>query len=386
MLLATPSAAQGETNTLLDWDESGATGRVWPNWLWFNDASGYGDAGWRRHDADADWLMPRLHSKTDYGNRVTGEIDTEQRAPGTTGGSLKISNTGGDSTAAWWFLWRDNFGTQGLANSTTNRLSFYFRPSGFSSTTWSGDIDSYNAHFGTYLCWSGAGDGCPKEAAGQHYYHHLTVNPDAWLHVVLDRHPQHQRGDQTVPSDNPAGSRNYYQHMNGFYLELFAGSSPQQYWVDEMEFSQADQPENDISISSVWVGYWPSTNKWEMGWQDGSFGTYGNDTGSTFEIRWSTSPITNENFSSANLVQPDFNGVGNNRVQRPNSWKLPAWTRFSLPVSTPATTYFAIKDVSSTGNGDGHNSPSPYIKTIDYRFSAGSNQAPPAQPSSVQVN
>jgi len=369
----------GSASTLLNWNEAGASGQTWPGWTWFNDASGFGEPGWRRNDFDNNWLMPRIHAKTDYGNKVTATIDASNPAPGTTGSSLKVSNNGGsDSTAAWWYLWRDNFGTQKLADSATNRLSFYFRPTGFAASSWTNDIEDYNVHLGTYLCWPGGGQDCPKEASGQHYYHWLTVNPDTWLHVIMDRHPQHQRGVSPVPTDNPSSTRNYYEYMNGFYLELFAGSSPQTYWVDEMELYQASQPENDISISSVWVGYWPSTNKWEMGWSDGSFSSYGNTSSSTFEIRWSTAPITNGNYAQATVVVPEANKVGSNRVTRPNSWKPPTWTRFTLPSPLPNKVYFAIKDVSSTGNGDGHNSPSSNVKTIDYVIKVGATtQAPP---------
>lgn len=378
----------GITAVLLNWNEPNSSGQAWTGYTWFNDASGWGEPGWRRNDYDSNWLMPRFHAKTDYGSTVTAEIDAQQRAPGSSGASLKVRNTGGDSTAGWWYLWRDNFGTQKLADSATNRLSFYFRPTGFSSQSWTNDIEDYNVHLGTYLCWSGGGLGgedCPKEASGQHYYHWLTVNPDAWLHVVMDRHPQHKRGESPVPNDNPASPRNYFEYMSGFYLELFAGSNPQTYWVDEMELYQANQPENDISISSVWVGYWPSTNKWEMGWMDGSFSSYGNSSQSTFEIRWSTAPITNANYGQASVVVPEANKYGNNLVQRPNPWKLPAWTRFTLPAGIPGKVYFAIKDVSSTGNGDGHNSPSTYIKTIDYTIQTGSGGTTLDAPSNLHM-
>lgn len=157
----------GSATVLLNWNESGASGPTWPGWTRFDDASGFGEPGWRRNDYDSSWLMPRLHAKTDYNNRVEADVDTREPAPGTSGASLKVSNIGGtDSTAAWWYLWRDNFGTQGLANSATDRLSFYFRPSGFASSTWSNDIQDYNVHFGTYLCWATPAKTVPKRRQG----------------------------------------------------------------------------------------------------------------------------------------------------------------------------------------------------------------------------
>jgi hypothetical protein len=385
-----PSALAAD---LFTWNDPGASGTTWPGWTWYSDASGFGDPGWRRNDYDQANYLPRSHQKGDYGNRVLAAIDAVSRAPSTaSGGSLKVYNVGGtDSTAAWWFLPKTNYGDQGLTNSSTDRFDFYFKATGFSLATWNTDIENYNVHFGTYLCWPGgsiSGEGCPKEASGQHYYHWLTVNPDAWLHVQFDRHPQHIRGGSVPPPSNPApGGRNYYQYFAASYLEIFAGQQPKTYWVDEMRFSQTSQPENEISISSVWVGYWPSTGKWEMGWCDGSFSQYGNASNSTFEIRWSTSPITGSNYSQATAVIPEYNKLGStNSVRRPNPWKIPAWTRFTLPstvVQNNDKIYFAIKDVSSTANGDGHNAPSTLIRTIDYDLRPAGTSLP--APSNLRV-
>lgn len=350
---------------LLDWSQG--VGHIWPGWQWSENASGYNEPGWRRDDADANWLMPRLHAKTDYGNRVSATFDVNMRRG--SAAPLRVYNTGGDSpSAAWWFLWRENFGTQGLAHALTNRLSFYFRTAGYSPRTWSGDINDYNVQIGTYLCWPGGGlggEGCPKEAAGHHYYHHLTVNPDAWIHVELDRHPQHKRGVTRPPANDPAAPRGYFAHMNGFYVETLVSGAAQSYYLDAPMLRETPQPENDISIASVWVGYWPSTGKWEIGWNDGSFAAYNDDSVSTFEVRWSMAPITNENYVQATPIAPEYNKHGAHYVRRPNSWKLPAWTRFALPADV-RTVYFAIKDVSATTNGDGHNAPSECVHTIDY--------------------
>jgi hypothetical protein len=172
--------------------------------------------------------------------------------------------------------------------------------------------------------------------------------------------------------------------MYSAYLEFTTPqSSKTAYWVDEMQLQQTTQPENDISIASVWVGYWPSTDKWEIGWNDGSHSVYSDASNSTFEIRWSLLPITNANFAAATLIEPEYNEVDtSNLVRRPQPWKLPAWTRFSIPddvEKSASKLYFAIKDVSVKGEhvgpypyhlGDGHDSPSPYIKTIDYSLSA----------------
>lgn len=379
----------GSAATLFDWNDPGASEQNWPGWTWSDSADGFGSPGWRRNDSDSYWFMPRSHAKAAADNVVEGRIDKAEHAPGTSGASLKVSTTAGNpGTGGWWFIFSKNFGMQGLSNANTNRLSLYLKSGTGVVETWTADIDNYNSDISTYLCWAGgASDGadCPKEADGQHYYHYLTINPGAWLHVELDQHPQHRRGVQPIPLNNPASPKNYFENMNSFYVQVYNAASNNSYWVDEIAFSQTSQPENDISISTVWVGYWSATDKWEIGWNDGSFvEAYNSSSYSTFEIRWSTAPITNANYSSATLVEPEFNEFGTNHVRRPTPWKAPAWTRFTLPALS-GKVYFAIKDVSSTANGDGHNSQSSLVRTIDYTLGTGSAGATLTAPRNLRA-
>ena len=392
----TVTTTTSEATTLMDFNSGSGTSL--PGWTyWASGADDYGSPGWRKDSGrfvsgNTNW-MPRIMSYNSYGQDVLGTIDTANRAPSTSsGGSLRVSDTGKSSVqqAAWWWINDTNFGSQGLANANTDRLDFYFKTQGLTTNPGleGSEPSSYNIHIGTYLCWPGGGygggEGCPTEASGQHYYHYLTIHDGAWLRVVLDRHPQWLR-DCCEPSDNPAGSsRPYFQNMNSLYL-MIRDDQPNNtsFWVDEMRFSQSTQPENDISISSVWTGYWASTNSWEIGFNDTSFphGSYNDTSMSSFEIRYSNAPITNANFSSATAITPLYHGYGSaGRIKRPNPWKLPAWTRFTLPSSFNAPgahVYFAIKDVSSTANGDGHNSPSSYVKTIDYVVPGGTGVPTP---------
>ncbi|WP_155890776.1 hypothetical protein [Desulfuromonas sp. TF] len=376
--------------TIFDWNESGTSGTTWPGWTWSNDTNGYGGSGWRKNDGkfyygDSGWF-PRAFQKSDYGNDSIGTI-VQDRAPSTeSGGSLKVYDTGKTSVyqAGHWFQWGKNFSSQGLATNDTDRLDFYFKPVGISNSGLTSDPNNGNIHFGTYLCWDGGGLGgesCPKEANNQHYYHMFTVNSGTWLHMQLNRHPQHQRGmkEADKPDDNPS-PYNYFSVMNSFYLEIrYPNSSKTYYILDEVKLSETSQPENDISINSVWVGYWPESDKWEIGFMDDSFNAtgYNSSSQSTFEVRYSTSPITNANYAQATVAEPEYWERGTtNKFRRPNSWKKPAWTRFTIPNSIEQSVnriYFAIKDVSSTANGDGHNAPSSLIHTIDYDLKPGTD-------------
>jgi hypothetical protein len=183
------------------------------------------------------------------------------------------------------------------------------------------------------------------------------------------------------------------------YYEIRYNSSsaqPAQYYLDEVYFySTTDTPEpdqNDDSISSVWVGHWANEDRWEIGFVDESY-YYGGQsrddtTWSTYEVRWSLAPISNENWDQATPIQnTTYNdGLAIGQFRRVSSWATDARTRFEIP-NLPENTsqvHFAIKDISTIGehvggganNGDGRNSASPYVHTIDYIL-AVTEPAPP---------
>jgi hypothetical protein len=115
---------------------------------------------------------------------------------------------------------------------------------------------------------------------------------------------------------------------------------------------------------------------------DDSFGDYSDFTGSTFEIRWSTSPLTSANFSAATPINPlYYAGVGcTSCITRPDTWSLAAYTEFQIPSGTATNSnviYVGIRDISVPGghvagyplqNGDGRSPLNSNIYTIDYRF------------------
>jgi len=428
------TSAFAERKYLFQWDDG--TGTTMPGWSWSEDIA-YGQPGWHLNtdgpfggSINYSWgPSTRTFEKSDYGNDTLAAIITTDRAPSTTtGGALKIYDTGVSSTyqSCWW-IWYDGQQLQkrGVTDADTDRWSFYIKTTGTTTATTSSSGATY--HVGTYLtddtaCASyGTGDGAPYEGPGnQHYYHYLQLSPGAWLHVELDRHPTHRRGSHVAgndpafilpPSDecNPVVSHpmHYYEHMHQWYMEIARSQSQKtSYLLDEMYFYSTHDPsesaepnQNDDSITSLWVGYWPDTGKWQMGWNDMSYtdatGTHTNDdTNSTFEIRWSSSPITNSNYSSANTVKPEWFSNPEytsypNGVRRQNPWSVTAYTQFDLPDGVEAENgiiYFAIKDVSvSGGNGgtqwpwnktDGHDAVSPYIHIIDYALDPSSLNKP----------
>lgn len=399
-------------NLLFDWNNG--HGQIFNGWRWNNNVA-YKNPGWVLSEEGPlgggekyawGWGV-RSFNKGDYGKKNTALIDTTDYAPSTNGGgSLKITETDDskDHRSTWW-LWYDGkpLSERGITNKKTDRMDFYLKAEGMNGQKADGRKESLvnNFHIGTYLCWKtvktayGRGDGCPYEGPGnQHYYHYLGINPGAWIHVVLDQHPQHKRGSKHTINNNPTwdkNKKNYFEQLSQFYIEIRARQKQKtNFKIDEVLFysteDSVEPQQNEQSISSLWVGYWAEKDVWEMGFHDKSQRKYNDEHNSTFEIRWSISPITNKNFHNANLIDPMFYGGvkaaglgGENLIRRANGWQSNVWTRFKLPDNVEDEhfkIFFAVKDVSVLGNhigtkwpynkGDGHNAPTSNIKIIDY--------------------
>jgi hypothetical protein len=212
-----------------------------------------------------------------------------------------------------------------------------------------------------------------------------------WVHVLLDQHPQHEREDQWDFQNNPTsrsatyGFKNYYDTLSTFYIDGIPQiPTPYNLWIDEIEFyhtSTSVQPtQNDESIASVTLGYFPDHDgKWGVGFQG-----Y-NEFFGTWEIRYSTSPITNTSFDAATPIAALSSGVpgypGRVRKLVYDTGYPAVWTEFDLPSSLEipgSTIYFAIKDVSKTGQhetatipADNITASNPHIHTIDYYIPNG---------------
>jgi len=398
--------------TLFNWDDG--EDKYFPGWEWVNNIIS-GNSGWilepeGAHGGRVKYLWgygARSFNKGRDGRHNTAIIDSLVYSPSSSNASsLKVKETDLSEThlSSWW-LWYDGMplSERGITDDTTDRMSFYIKLDGSNPLNDDGGKESIrnNFHIGTYLCWQGegtaygTGDGCPYEGPGnQHYYHYLALNPGAWIHVLLDQHPQHLRGNKTTLSNNPTYekyNKNYFAQLSRFYMEIRYPQEKRTFYnVDEVNFfstkQMVEQEQNDESITSLWVGYWPEKDVWEMGFQDESYEVYNDSMNSTYEIRWSVKPITNENFNEANSITPFFYGGADfagqdteHLIRRPNGWSARAWTRFSLPDEVENNylkVFFAIRDVSEEGKhigekwpynkGDGHDAPTSNIKIIDY--------------------
>ncbi len=406
-----------QTSVLLDFNQGRET--TLSGWQW-QDNVAYGNEGWVLGNDPNIGLGekykwgdgPRIFDKGDTGPYNTAFIDVNKRAPSTLfGGSLRVVETVGivNHHVNWW-VWYDGkpLSQRGITNNRTNRMSLYINTTGIDPIQAEGrvDLDKIRFHIGTYLCWNvegktanGTGDGCPYEGPGnQHYYHYFSFDSDAWVHLLVDQHPQHLRGQKYTLKNNPSyqtDEKNYFAQLNQMYMSVQNQQNETSMNIDEIRFYSTldtNTPlQNEESITSIWVGHWPNKDEWRVGFSDMSFETYNADSIGTYQLKWSFTPICNKNYDAANLVTPKlFSGEGHvgeehqgSRFRRSNRWKQTAYTSFDLPledVDKGKMIYFAVKDVSELGKhtgkqypwnkGDGHNAPTDLIKTIDYPYGA----------------
>lgn len=406
-----------DVTVLYDWNDKGDAKTLWKGWLWQSEVA-YSNEGWvldtggALGDAVTTYFgqSPRNFDKGDHKDDNFAEILDDVRAPSTSsGGSFRVfdnpNNIDAPKHASWWLYYAGRpLSERGITSASTDRMSFYIKLEGTNTRGPEGTQHSVgtNFHVGTYLCWYtgqpvySTGDGCPREGPGnQHYYHYLALNPGAWLHVELDDHPNHHRGDRgnRYHENNPVKEhgKNYFEQLSRFYFEIKGNQDKNtEFLVDELSFystSKSHEPkQNDESITSLWVGYWPEEGYWEIGFKDGANFIPKEHQFSTFEIRWSTSPISNYNYSNANIVKPLFysgekyvGGKNPHYVRRVGDYRRDVWTRFKLPKEITdqyQMVYFAIKDVSKRGENQGTSwpwnrqdhevTPLKYIRTINY--------------------
>ena len=412
--------------TFLDFNESGANDTTWPGWTYLWDTSSnpvnYGHPFFYKTNGTQYYLQkyPELAFKGDYGNNSNASLDPGFRAPSTsTGGSFKVYDLGTGISAnlgngqsydvplglpidqpSWW-LWQDlnNIKINLGITASYDRFSNYIYLNGPAPFDGTNPNSSETFEWGTFNCWAGGGaygESCPTEASNAHYYHEANIQYGAWVHILWDKHPTHQRNVQgSVPPNNPTSSsgQDYFETLFKWYNQFAHGFTTMGYsfWMDELLFTSAtdlgEPNQNDISIASLWTGYWPSDSHWEIGWND--LKTLDNHD-SEYEIRWSTAPITNANYANATPLTPLANVSVGNKIHKANTYTVFLWTKFKLPAGTETNNnklYFAVKDVSVAG-GMYLASSSANIHTVDYSIrplSGTADTTTPAAPTGLRV-
>lgn len=254
---------------------------------------------------------------------------------------------------------------------------------------------------------------------GGHFYNDFPINGGGWAHLHLDGHPVHNNGFSSA-SAYPYPSKSmrdigvpFFDNLSRMYFAIakYNGFTkpPYSVWFDEMEFINDPEPQNNETINNVAVLYNPASDSFNLGFCD----KYKDNANSfsTYEMRYSFSPITNANWSTAKPVHVlPHTGFGqtdnyNGKIVKNTPYYVSVWAPFKLAdadqsaLSVGTMVYFAIKDISQA-NGDGAspavakggrdyaNYPSTFdyagdkpalklIKRIDYRISERTGPAPP---------
>ncbi|HBA84730.1 MAG TPA: hypothetical protein DCZ95_11605 [Verrucomicrobia bacterium] len=244
-----------------------------------------------------------------------------------------------------------------------NRLSFYyFVPSSLSNGPggW-GQRPEPTVNIG------------PFNGVGGHWYHEICTQGGGWTRALCDGHPQHNNAwsgaaQYPYPSSSLRSyGSDYFTNLYRWYISFKPhdgiGRAPYAVWFDEIEFQFDPEPQNDETICSPSVVYFPSNKTFEIGFMD----KYKNFaySYSTYELRYSFDPIDNANWASAapaHILADSRYSISNRwdgKFQKFWPYYQSVWAPFELATPQdsarliPGTNvYFAVKDISQQ-NGDG---------------------------------
>jgi hypothetical protein len=213
-------------------------------------------------------------------------------------------------------------------------------------------------------------DGDPDEKVTGHWYHKTYTRGGGWIHVLVDGHPHHNNslhnaGLYPYPSYSLRNmGKLYFNNMYRWYITFkpYEGIAvpPYEILLDEVEFLDDPEPQNCETICTPAVMYVPSDKLFEICFSD----KYKNiqQSYSTYEVRYSFEPITNENWPGAvpvHIVEDQRFGIDaatDDRFEKAHPYPQHVWAPFTLASQadmgrlTPGTRiYFAVKDVSQIG-------------------------------------
>lgn len=198
-------------------------------------------------------------------------------------------------------------------------------------------------------------------STGYHHYINTYIQGGGWAKIQVEETTNGDNGGDGTTRYIP----NFLQTVWQFYFTTLPYSGiaipPYEVKIDDIEFT-ADTytPQNNETISNIAIMYKDSSNTWEVSLND----KYKNNGGafSTYELRYSFSPITNENWNSATpvtiIADSRFSILARTDGKFQKWWPYyqGVWAPFSLStadtnaLTAGKTVYFAIKDVSQLNN------------------------------------
>lgn len=201
-----------------------------------------------------------------------------------------------------------------------NRMRFWMKlPPGISNV--GGGENNFKV--GTYLRASN-GDKGSAESGGGHFYHTYDIasTGGVWQQVIVDMHPNHERGQpgdkehNYIPYRTGEAGYNYFDAMTRFYVEVDGktGIYPSEFYFDGFEFYHDPNDENLQQVYGVTGAYIPESNLLLIQWsRDKNEGTI------KHEVRYAFSSVHSIGWDNA-LVAPSgmitppnkfaYNGMG----------------------------------------------------------------------------
>ncbi len=273
--------------------------------------------------------------------------------------SLRFTVNAGTTYPAWWAF---NYGgyksgvtsPRGFARefaenpsgwqfNTYNRLTFWIKaPTNASQSS----DEGHNVELGTYVKRVQNADPYSDETGGGHYYHFFNIQPtDTWTKVVVNMHPNHQRGGVgsyewgNLPYPTGESQYNYWDVFTSFYFEFDPyvtsfGTYPKVYKFDGFEFYKEPYQENDDQVYNIAATYVLAEKKIIMSWSRNK-----NEETINHEVRYSFSNIHEIGWNAAT---PAPGGI-----LIPNGYQGMTYKSTAIPTGSNQKIYLAIKPQNS---------------------------------------
>jgi len=280
--------------------------------------------------------------------------------------SAKIEGTGLEVGGYWYFQSQNStFGT-GIntltvpfdaavpATGSYNRMSYYYKGNPGAVNTVIGSRPSYNGGVFPFI---------HADAVGGHYYHFLYLNGGGWWKMQADTHPDHRNFDNTGEASSFLSNKpTYFDTMKAFYIQDntepggITGQVPFKTFLGPVVMWKDPEPQNEETITTLASVWNPTERYFEISFLNKYLNV---NAWGLFELRYSSSPITNANWSSATpaSIQAyapwhiDARTDGIFIKPFPGGYKQ-CWVRFKLQTADNDaldigdTVYFAVKDIS----------------------------------------
>jgi len=237
-----------------------------------------------------------------------------------------ISESGGESASSFQLVYYNNR-NEGAVNhwrylrdvisnwqtDTINRIRFWVKfPAGVSQSS---PVAAANIQFGTYLR-DAAEPVTNNESDNLHFYHYYNLKREGsmWHQVIVDSHPNHQRGNSgsleldTIyyPLTDTDPGMNYFDMLTWFYVkEMVSGGMSGTTYFDGFE-AYTDPNDEDIEqIYSLHGIYNDETGEIVVGWKRNK-----NTSTKSFDVKYAYSSFhENGGFNQHGTPAPNGTGI-----------------------------------------------------------------------------